>query len=58
MAIYIGDNTKLNLRLGADSFNFIIGADSNFVQLVKMLSSDNYVLKDLNGLYLIPKEAE
>lgn len=57
MALYLGnDKVKINLDGVRYCLN-LISAKPN-VDNVGLLSLDNYVLKDLNGLLLIPKESE
>ena len=54
--LYVGGRKyKINLdgkkhRLGAVSMQKPIES------VVRLLSSDNYILKDSNGVYLVPKE--
>lgn len=60
MALYIGGSEKLKIILNEAQYNFnvipkIPTTDNNFV---KLLSSDNYILKDINELYLTAKESE
>lgn len=55
MALYLG-NSKVKINLDGVGYCLnLISAKPN-VDNVGLLSLDNYVLKDLNGLLLIPKE--
>ena len=57
MALYLGkDKVKINLNGKAYNINLI--ANLFIPKGVQLLSSDGYILKDSNGLYLIPKESE
>ena len=56
MALYLGDNkVKINLNwivcsLNLFSSNLILNGDL-------LLSSDDYILQDSNGIYLIPNDS-
>lgn len=55
MGLYLGRD-KLKIILNGTGYNMTI---SSLIPGVKLLSSDNYILKDSSGLYLIPiKERE
>ena len=57
MALYLGsDKVKVNLDNKVHHLNLVVITPS--IVGVKLLSSDDYVLKDLNGLYLTSKEGE
>ena len=56
MAIYLGSE-KQKVYIGSSQQNFAIGS-FGAIELNKLLSSDGFVLVDINGLYLIPKEDE
>ena len=59
MALYFSDNTKLKINLNGEIRCLNIGTPLPAVSKnIKLLSSDNYILKDINGLFLIPKEAK
>ena len=55
MALYLGSNKKLKASLGgiAVCLNIVNAAPS--ISAIRLLSSDNYILKDSMGVYLIPK---
>lgn len=58
MAIYLGNN-KLKLNLNNIKYNInLYTTDTPIINVNKLLSSDNYILKDLNGLFLTVKEDE
>lgn len=56
MGLYLGSNKKFKVRLGENKKHFYIGAPMSFSDNIRLLSNDGYILKDLNGLYLIPKQ--
>jgi hypothetical protein len=57
MSLYLGnDKVKINLDGVRYCLNLISAKPST--DNVGLLSLDNYILKDLNGLLLIPKESE
>ena len=51
MAIYVG-RTKCKLILSGDICNIDIYSPIPITNGVRLLSSDDYTLKDINGLYL------
>lgn len=58
MALYLGDEkVKLHLSDLLVCLNIYSPSDP-ITDVIRLLSSDNYVLKDLNDIYLIPKEVE
>lgn len=57
MALYLGSNKKI-ININGASFNLHIYETEPIITGIKLLSSDNYVLKDLNGLYITIKEGE
>ena len=57
MALYLGtDKVSLNFRGVPHSINMIAAA--LILNGAMLLSSDDYVLKDINGIYLTVKESE
>ena len=57
MALYLGSNKKI-ININGTSFKLHIYETESIINGTKLLSSDNYVLKDLNGLYITIKEGE
>lgn len=56
MSLFIGSQQVL-IRLGGKLYELDIGTPLKAVEetnQIRLLSSDNYVLKDKNGVYLIP----
>lgn len=57
MALYCGGN-KVKIYLNNIKYNLKLYSTTPIVDVIRLLSSDNYILRDKNGLYLIPKESE
>lgn len=60
MSLYLG-SIKQKLRLDNMSLNIKIitsAPPAPPIDVIRLKSVDGYILKDLNGLYLIPKESE
>ena len=58
MALYLGSSEKLKINL--DNIEYFLNwfSDHPITNGVRLLSSENYILKDSNGLYLTTKEDE
>lgn len=57
MALYLNYN-KVKIYLTDGSYRLNICSSSPFVNGIMLLSFDNYILKDSNGVYLTAKEEE
>lgn len=57
MALYLGNN-KIKINFNGTICCLHISEKAPTITGIKLLTSDNYVLKDLNGLYLTAKEGE
>ncbi len=58
MALYLGEE-RMNLHLNDLLLRLNIYSLSDpITEVIRLLSSDNYILKDSNNIYLIPKEGE
>ena len=57
MALYLG-NRKIKLHLHSAACYLRIFTQGTNVFSGGLLSSDGYLLKDTNGIYLMPKEGE
>lgn len=55
MALYLGEY-KVKINLDGIVYYLNISPSTPIVNGVRLLSSENYILKDLNGLYLTAKE--
>lgn len=57
MAIYLGSKKK---KLNINGVKHIVNIYSQELvnNTVRLLSSDNHILKDSNGVYLVPKGSE
>lgn len=58
MALYLGSSKKLKIQLEGVSFRLNIPTPSPITSDIRLLSSEGYILKDINGLYLLAKEDE
>ena len=58
MALYLGNSEKLKIILDNIVYRINIAFDANVENNIRLLSSDGYILKDSNGLYLTIKESE
>jgi hypothetical protein len=58
MALYLGDSEKLKVYLDGVEYTFNIFSTTLILNGVLLLSSEGYILKDSNGLYLTAKESE
>ena len=57
MALYLGsDKVKINLNNAKYYLNLYTVIP--IIDGVKLLSIDNYILRDINGLYITAKESE
>lgn len=53
MALYLGNSEKLKITINGRICQLII--PDSVINGMKLKSSDNYILKDSNGIYLIAK---
>lgn len=58
MALYLGNSGKVKVQTLRGVYHFIISSASNILSKIILKSSDNYILKDSNGVYLTAKEDE
>ena len=60
MALYLGNSEKLKVNLGDTIYIMNIFSALPIIEDIVLSSSDDCILKDLNGLYLSPivKEEE
>lgn len=56
MGLYLGSSEKLKINLGNVIYSMNIFSALPTIEDVILSSSDDCLLKDFNGLYLIPKE--
>lgn len=57
MALYLGSN-KQKVSLGSAAAHANFYTTTRIVNGIALLSSEGYILKDSNGLYLTTKESE
>lgn len=58
MALYLGSNEKCKLVLANTKHRLNVFSTKTILNGIKLMSSDRYVLKDSNGVYLTVKESE
>lgn len=58
MALYLGSSGKLKINLNGVIYNLNMLSAEPIINGIRLLSSEGYILKDSNGLYLIAKEGE
>ena len=54
MALYLGNSGRLKINLGGVAYRLNLLSASPVTNNAWLLSSDNYILTDSNGIYLIP----
>lgn len=54
MALFLGSN-QVNIKLDGVVYCLNLYSTAPVVNRISLLSSDGYVLKDFNGLYLLPR---
>lgn len=57
MPLYLG-NEKVKINLNGIIYKLNLYSSTKIEDIIRMLSSDGYILKDSNGLYIIPKDGE
>ena len=58
MALYLGSSGELKVYLNNIAYVFNLVSIPSSTNIIRLLSSDNYILKDCNGVYLTVKEGE
>lgn len=57
MALYLGNGEKVKVHFDQHTFNLNMYTPL-MVNGIVLISADNYILKDINGVYLTAKEDE
>lgn len=57
MALYLGAD-KVNMNLSGALYHLNFFSSTLILNGIQLLSFDNFILKDSNGLYLTAKESE
>ena len=57
MALYLGSE-KVKINLNGDVYDLKLFSDKPILNGVLLLSSEGYILKDINNIYLTAKEDE
>lgn len=58
MAIYLGSSEKLNITLDGIAYNLNLFSTAPITNGVRLLTAENYIIKDSNGLYVTVQEGE
>jgi hypothetical protein len=58
MALYLGNSEKLKININNAIYYLNLFSTTPITNGVRLLSSENYILKDSNGLYLTSKESD
>lgn len=58
MALYLGGSEKLKVSLNNILYSLNLFSETPITNNTRLLSSEGYILKDVNGLYLTAKEDE
>ena len=58
MALYLGSSDKLKIILNGVIYYLNLYSTKPITNGIRLLSNDNYILKDSNGIYITVKESE
>lgn len=58
MALYLGSSEKLKININNVTHYLNLFFEAPITNGIRLLSSDGYILKDSNGLYITTKEEE
>lgn len=58
MALYLGSSEELKICLNGVEYCLNLYSTTPITNGIRLLSSEDYILKDSNGLYLTAKEDE
>lgn len=58
MALYLGGSDKLKINVNDTVYCLNVFSTTPVIDNIRLLSFDNYVLQDSNGIYLTPKESD
>jgi hypothetical protein len=58
MALYLGSSDKLKININNVTYYLNLFSTTPITKGIRLLSSEGYILKDSNGLYLTAKESE
>ena len=56
MALYLGSSEKLKINLDGVTYYLNLFSETPITNGIRLLSSEGYILKDSNGLYVTTKE--
>lgn len=58
MALHLGNSEKLKIILDGVIYRLSVFSEKPFINGVLLFSSDDYILKDANGIYLTVQEID
>ena len=58
MGLYLGSSGELKVNLNGEAYYLNLYSAIPIINGIKLLSSDDYVLRDMYGLYITAKEEE
>lgn len=56
MALYLGNSEKLKIILDGKVYKLNLYSKNPITNGIRLLSSDGYILKDINGLFITSKK--
>ena len=56
MALYLGNSEKLKIKINNITYNLNLFSKMPITNGIRLLSSNDCILKDCNGLYITSKE--
>lgn len=58
MALYLGNKGKQKINLNGNAYYLNLFSSTLMLNGIRLLTSDDYLLRDCNGLYLTAKDGE
>ena len=58
MALYLGNSEELKVYINDVKYKFNLYSNELIINSNVLLSSDNFILRDVNGIYLTAKESD
>lgn len=58
MALYLGNSNKIKINIDGKAYRLNLFSIIPITNGIRLMSSENFILKDSNGLYLTAKESE
>lgn len=58
MALYLGNSEELKVYINGVKYKFNLYSNELIINSNVLLSSDDFILRDINGIYLTAKESD